>query len=156
MGRPVFIGIDPGTKCGWAALAHDGARLASGVWDLKSRRHEGGGMRYVRARRHIRELLDTFDVEAVGYEEVRRHAGTSAAHVYGGIVAVITAECEERSIPYSGEHWAQVKKHATGRGNSGKLLMEDAANRRWAPHVVADDNEADALWAADLLRESLR
>ena len=28
-------------------------------------------------------------------------------------------------------------------------MMKNAANEKWAPHVVADDNEADALWCAE-------
>ena len=150
----VYIGIDPGTKCGWAVLSEDGDRLASGVWDLASKCHEGGGMRYVRARRYLAELLDSFDVAAVAYEEVRRHRGTSAAHVYGGIVAVVSAECEARGIPYSGRPVGSVKRHATGKGNAGKPAMIGAALRRWG-HVVKDDNEADGLWIADHLRAEL-
>jgi Holliday junction resolvasome RuvABC endonuclease subunit len=147
-----FIGIDPGTKCGWALLDAEGARLASGVWNLASRRHEGGGMRYVRARRCLGELLDSYPDSILGYEEIRRHVGTSAAHVYGGIVAVISSECEVREVPYSGRPVGSVKKHATGKGNANKELMIGAANRRWGPHMVQDDNEADALWIADHIR----
>ena len=53
-----YIGIDPGTACGWAILGKDGQRKASGVWDLKPRRHEGAGMRFVRVRKYFMELLD--------------------------------------------------------------------------------------------------
>lgn len=146
-----FIGIDPGTACGWGVVDGDGNRLASGVWDLSSRRHEGGGMRYVRARRAFAELLKTFKPEAVGYEEVRRHRGVSAAHVYGGIVAVIVSECEEAGVPYAGQPVGTVKKLATGKGNANKAAMIAAAEERWDVQM-ADDNEADALWVAESVR----
>lgn len=149
-----FIGIDPATACGWALLSSDGSRIASGVWDLKSRRHEGGGMRYLRARRMLIELLDGREIEAVGYEEVRRHAGTSAAHVYGGLIAVITAVCEEREIPYQGQPVGTVKKLATGKGNASKTAMVRAAEDRWSM-TVSDDNEADALYVAEATRREV-
>lgn len=150
-----YIGIDPGTACGWAVLAVDGSRLASGVWNLASRRHEGGGMRYVRARTSLLALLDAYPYAALGYEEVARHAGTTAAHVYGGLVAVITSACEERGVPYSGQPVGSVKRHATGKGNANKEAMVGAALARWGGVNVEDDNEADALWVADLLRAGL-
>jgi len=150
-----YIGIDPGTKCGWAVLADDGTRIASGVWDMSSGRHEGGGMRYLRARRLMWELLNSRlgDV-VVAYEEVARHRGVAAAHVYGGIVAQVTAVCEERDVAYSGRPVGSVKKHATGKGNANKPAMIAAAVDRWG-FTLIDDNEADALWIADHLRAEM-
>lgn len=143
------LGIDPGTKCGWAVLDAAGDRIASGVLDLRSRRHEGGGMRFVRARRKLAEVIEAYPPSAVIYEEIRRHAGTTAAHVYGGIVAVLSALCEELSLPYQGIPVGTVKKYATGKGNASKDMMMQAARSKW-PEVPAkmDDNEADALWIA--------
>tara|TARA_Y100000310_G_C20587056_1_gene765991 strand:+ start:679 stop:1137 length:459 start_codon:yes stop_codon:yes gene_type:complete len=148
-----YIGIDPGTSCGWAVLDEDGKRLASGIWDLKSRRHEGGGMRYVRAQRYVDELLRSFVGAQLGYEEIRRHAGTSAAHVYGGIIAQLTAVCETSGVPYRGIPVATIKRCATGRGNSSKGDMERAAYRRWEHDC--DHDEADALWIAECMRHGL-
>lgn len=146
-----YIGIDPGTACGWAILSADGRRVASGTWDLASKRHEGGGMRFLRCRRALEELI--LEGDRVGYEEVARHRGTAAAHVYGGIVAQVTAHCETVGASYSGRPVGSVKKHATGKGNSGKPAMVSAAEGRWGS--VGDDNEADALWVADHLRAEL-
>lgn len=155
--RPT-IGIDPGTYCGWAVLDHEGRRLASGTWDLSPRRHEGGGMRYVRARRYLVELLDAYPGAQIGYEEVRRHAGTSAAHVYGGIVAMISAVCEERVVPYCPVPVGTAKKLATGKGVASKDAMVLASRARWgddAPRGLGEDDEADALWIAECLRLGL-
>jgi len=148
------IGIDPGTSCGWAVLDEHGARLDSGAWDLRSRSHEGGGMRYLRARRHLCDLLDCYPRATVGYELVRRHAGTSAAHVYGGLVATVQAVCEERGVPYTGLPVGSVKLHATGHGAASKGAMRAAATGRWGVTCDTDD-EADALWIADALRVQL-
>ena len=150
-----LIGIDPGTACGWAILDSSGGRIASGTWDLRPRRHEGGGMRYLRVRQYVEALLSTpVGVRALAYEEVRRHAGTDAAHVYGGIVAMIAAVCEERKVPYMAIPVGTVKRHATGKGNAPKEMMVSAASEHWACEPC-DDNEADALWIASALRAEL-
>ena len=82
----------------------------------------------------------------VYFEEVRGHKGTDAAQIYGGLVAIITEFCEANRIPYAGIPVGTVKKHATGKGNSGKDLMIQAARERWPGQEIEDDNQADALW----------
>lgn len=155
LGVGVVVGIDPGTACGWAVLEADGSRIASGTWDLKPRRHEGGGMRYVRARRLLDELLGAYPGAQLAYEEVRRHAGTDAAQIYGGIVAMVSALCEERKVPYVGVPVGTVKKCATGKGNAGKPEMIAAANTTWSLAIGDADDEADALWIAETWRRGL-
>ena len=82
-------------------------------------------------------------LHAVYYEEVRRHAATDAAHVYGGLMATLTAWCEFHSIAYEGVPVGTIKKHATGKGNASKGMM--IAAMRAKGHYPADDNDADAL-----------
>ncbi len=151
-----FLGIDPGTQCGWGILDQYGHRIASGVWDLRPKRHEGGGMRYLRLDSYISETLRAIDVHALAYEEVRRHMGVDAAHVYGGIIAKVAEVCERREpkMPYQAIPVGTVKKLATGKGNAKKEAMIAAANARWGISV-SDDNEADALWIAETLRVQL-
>lgn len=156
----VYIGIDPGTRCGWAMLDEHGARLVSGVWDLAPRRHEGGGMRYVRLASYLTAALDAYAGRAplrLAYEEVRKHMGTDAAHIYGGIIATIARECEERQLPYVAIPVGTIKKLATGNGRADKTVMCSAAAARWpAATALVTDDEADALWCAEALRQSLQ
>ena len=147
------IGIDPGTRCGWAVLTPGGTRIASGAWDLGARRHEGGGMKFVRLRSYLLALLDAHTDAVLGYEEVRRHLGTDAAHVYGGIVATVAAVCEERGVPYRGQPVATVKRAATGKGTAKKDAMVEAAVAAWGGSPSED--EADALWVAETLRREV-
>lgn len=140
-----YLSIDPGTHCGYAVVDESGNIIASGTWDLSPRRHEGGGMRFVRLNAYLRGAADVFTPSAMWYEEVRRHLGTDAAHIYGGIVAVISGLCEMRNIPYAGIPVATVKKLATGKGNADKAAMLAATRTRWAD-FAGDDNEADARW----------
>lgn len=149
-----YVGIDPGMNCGWAVLDESGLRVASGTWRLSGGRFDGAGMRFVRLDRHVRELLSDPAETVVGFEEVRRHMGTDAAHIYGGVVATVTRVCEELGVPYAGVPVGTAKRHGTGRGNAGKGEMVSAAEAKWGIKV-SDDNEADALWIADVVRLGL-
>ena len=152
------IAIDPGTSCGYAYTDTGTVCVEqSGVLDLKPRRHEGGGMRCVRMKSLLWALASTFpagDVGALFYEEVRGHRGTDAAHIYGGIIAVIAAFCEERSIPYRGIPVGTIKKRATGKGNASKAQMIESAQERWGDTIKSDD-QADALWLLQVGLEEL-
>jgi len=150
----VYLGIDPGTACGWAILDEEGERLASGTMNLQPKRREGAGMRYVRLRQFLRAILAGYDDVELGYESVRRHAGTTAAHVYGGIVATIQAVCEDEDprVPYQGIE-VKAAKLCACRGGASKAEMVEAARKRWG--IEPGEDEADALWVAEALRQSM-
>lgn len=137
------LALDLGTTTGWALRPRDG-EIAHGFVSFRPQRFEGGGMRFLRFKRWLSEI-DTLagDLQAVYFEEVRRHAGVDAAHIYGGLMATLTAWCEHRNIPYQGVPVGTIKKHATGKGNASKDDM--IAAMRGHGHPVSDDNEADAL-----------
>ncbi len=141
-----ILALDLGTTTGWA-LYHRG-KIISGSKCFKPRSHEGAGMRYLRFRR---EFLNTFrSVNEVYFEQVRRHEGTDAAHVFGGLMATLMGFCEEYTIPYKGIGVAAIKMHATGKGNANKAAMIKAMqDKGFKP---ADDNEADALSLLDYVR----
>ena len=144
-----ILAIDPGTKCGWCLRASDGS-MDSGVWNLKGGRFEGGGMRSVRLAAHLNELYGMVPFTAVFYEEVRRHMGVDAAHIYGGIIAKISEWGELNGVPYAGVPVGTIKKFATGKGNADKSQMIAAAVAKW-PTLAAKTgaDEADARWIAE-------
>lgn len=146
----VVLALDPGTRCGWAVRSACGA-VHHGTWDLRSRRHEGGGMRFVRLERCLTEFEPKPDL--IYYEEVRRHLGTDAAHVYGGIIATATQWAEHHRIPYAAVPVATIKRHATGKGNAGKDVVLAAARERFG--AVETDDEADALFLLDYAVDEL-
>ena len=82
-------------------------------------------------------------IGTVYFEEVRRHAGVDAAHVYGGLMATLTAWCEAHGVAYAGVPVGTIKKHATGKGNADKAAM--VAAMQALGHYPANDDEADAL-----------
>ena len=135
------LALDLGTKTGFC-IGSEKSHV-SGVWNCKPGRFDGGGMRFVKFRNKLNELRSAWPVKRVVFEEVRRHAGTDAAHVYGGLMATLTAWCEEHEIPYEGVPVGTIKKHWTGKGNANKAMMIAAAEDRG--YSVEDDNEADAI-----------
>ena len=150
---PAILALDLGTTTGWALFSPPGATL-SGTWGLKPGRFDGGGMRFVKFKTRLNELYQSSPFEQVYFEEVRRHRGTDAAHVYGGLMATLTAWCEERKIPYEGVPVGEIKKAWTGKGNADKDMMIAEARKR-GYEVVLDD-EADALAILDLKLKEMR
>jgi Holliday junction resolvasome RuvABC endonuclease subunit len=109
-------------------------------------------MRYLRFGKWLDQTLDvTGGIDAVYFEEVRRHAGTDAAHIYGGFLAALSSWCEQHGIAYQGVPVGTIKRFATGKGNAHKQAMIAAIRERG--FEPKDDNEADAiailLWALE-------
>lgn len=138
-----LLAFDLGTTTGWARNLDSGVPVF-GSLDLKPNRYAGGGMRFVNFDRALSDL-NLGQVDLVVFEEVRRHLGVDAAHVYGGLMAVLTSRCERAHIPYQGVPVGVIKRHATGKGNANKAAMIEAATD-WAggPEPITED-EADAL-----------
>ena len=153
-GANLFFDVMLVHPCSGDGLHHGGTEY------FKPQRFEGGGMRYLRFRRWLTEMKATVEgaqgLGVVYFEEVRRHMGVDAAHVYGDLLATLTAWCEHHQIPYQGVPVGTIKKFATGRGNAGTDEMIAAMRARG--HSPTDDNEADALallhWA--LAQEGVR
>ena len=136
----MILAFDLGTKLGWATDVN--GSVVSGTDIFAVDRFNGGGMRYLKFARWLDFIKDDATTE-VWFEEVRRHAGTTAAHVYGGFLAVITAWCEKNELPYQGVPVGTLKKFWCGKGNASKQQMIDECIKRGLNPV--DDNEADAI-----------
>ena len=147
---PSILALDLGTSMGWALRL--GTDSHSGTVSFRPSRYDGGGMRYLRFRHWLDQLaVECALPEAVYFEEVRRHAATDAAHIFGGLLATLTSWCEQRRIPYQGVPVGTIKRHVTGKGNADKQAVIAAVRDRG--FMPADDNEADAiailLWAIE-------
>ncbi len=78
------LALDLGTTTGWALRLGDRSIL-SGIQTFRPGRFEGGGMRYLRSTNWLVEIAKrAHGIRRIVFEDVRRHAGTDAAHVYGG------------------------------------------------------------------------
>jgi len=136
----IILALDLGTKCGWAA------ENCSGVWNLKPSTHESAGERYRKFKYYLgTQKIPTFIV----YEEIHAHAAVDAAHVWGGLEAILQTYCLEYKIEYKGVGVGTIKKHATGNGHAKKDDMILAATLEWPGINIIDDNHADALWLLD-------
>ena len=146
-----ILALDLGTHTGWA-LHHLDGTITSGTEHFKPQRFEGGGMRFLRFKRWLNELLAASRRHQRGVlrgsPAARRRRCRPRLRRFPGH---LTAWCEHHHIPYQGVPVGTIKKHATGKGNAGKDEMIAAAQARG--HAPADDNEADALallhWALE-------
>jgi Holliday junction resolvasome RuvABC endonuclease subunit len=141
------IGVDIGTSLGWSVV-EDGALLASGQVELKRNAWEGFGVRPMRARALVLELLGAHPGAVVAVELVRRHAATQAAQVYGAILGGVTCAVEEAGdARYLFVDVSEAKLAATGYGAEKKTGMVAAACQAFKLDKVGED-QADAIWVA--------
>lgn len=145
-----ILAIDIGTTTGWARASRDG-RVVSGSNNFAPRRMEAAGQRWLKFRAFLAEQrLQAGEIHAVYYEDVKQHAGTLAAHVYGGFLAMLEMWCAANNVPLRPVGVGVVKKHWTGKGNADKAAMcETARAKGFRPK---DNNEADALAILSLAR----
>lgn len=144
-----YIGFDFGQNFGYAILDNNGNRIKSDVTDLGKR----SGKSLAKFRTILEETI-SFGVDAIGYEKVRRHRGVAAAHAYGGYEAIMWLVCQDLGVPVKDiveVTVQQIKRCATGAGKAEKEEIEAQAFARWS-HLTEDDNEADALFCADVCR----
>jgi Holliday junction resolvasome RuvABC endonuclease subunit len=137
-----LLALDLGTTTGFAWSAANGVIL-SGTWDCRPKKYEGAGMRLRTLWENLVCLHNSVRIEKIVFEAVRRHLGTDAAHVYGGMMGTMQLFCEEQHIPYQGIPVGTIKKFWTGNGAAKKdMMIAEARKRGYEP---IDDNEADAL-----------
>jgi Holliday junction resolvasome RuvABC endonuclease subunit len=146
-----ILALDLGTTTGWAICTRDGT-VRSGSQSFAVKRMEAAGQRWLKFRAFLAEQrAQGGEIHAVYYEDVKQHAGTLAAHVYGGFLATIEAWCAANNVPLRPVGVGQVKKHWTGKGNADKSMM--IATARAKGFAPVDDNHADALAILSLARE---
>jgi len=137
-----ILALDIATKTGWRT------KTSSGVWDLKPNRGESEGMRVVRFKSKVKELILLEKINLVAYE---RPAGMhkSSIMVASEMVGVLKDLCIEMNVELSCYSASEIKKFATGKGNASKeLMIADAIKKGFNPK---DDNEADAIHLYNLV-----
>jgi crossover junction endodeoxyribonuclease RuvC len=133
--------LGEGKKGGAALKAHRALDLIPETFTADTQR--SACLFPLRGRCSQHHIDDAMRFAEVYFEEVRRHLGTDAAHVYGGLLGTLVAWCEEKRIPYAGVPVQTIKKSWTGKGNAKKALMIAEANARG--FSTEDENEADAI-----------
>lgn len=137
-----LLAIDPGTKCGWAFWRSGWCRPESGIRQFDLQRGESQGMRFIRFRQWLEELM-ALKPDIVLYEQAH-HRGGAATEIMIGMATRIQEIAEMRGIEYRPVHSATLKKWTTGNGKADKSSMCSRARAMWSVDPI-DDNEADAL-----------
>jgi Holliday junction resolvasome RuvABC endonuclease subunit len=141
----VICALDQATHCGFALNTG-----ISGVWDLSVKKDESDGMRLIRFRAKLREVIINENVKLVAFE---RPAGRNARGIITSaeLQGQIKTICKDLSVEYRAYSATEIKQFATGKGNCGKPAMIAAAREKLG-YKGDDDNEADALWILELAK----
>ena len=140
-----ILALDVATHCGWAI-----SREVYGVWDLTPRRDESIGMRLIRLRSKLKEIIQSENISLVVFERPGgRNQG--AVIVHSELQGQVKVVCEDMNVQYRGYSSKEIKVFATGKGNSGKPLMIQKAKERLG-YTGNSDDEADALWLLELAK----
>ncbi len=138
-----ILALDLATQCGHA-LRNSAGNVHSGSISFACRKNEPPGMRWARYRRF---LVDTFtatpDISLIVFEEVKRHAGTDAAHCFGAFRALTELYAANHNIELKPIGVGTWKKHFTGNGAAKKEQI--IAICKQLGYKPVDSNEADAL-----------
>lgn len=156
---PMVLGLDYGTKCGYAftylpSPDYDPNELDCylGVLDLSSGPYDSGAIRLVRLRQFLVEMSPAMifceDVKFTPGKMMGMRASAiiarvaTAAEFLGSLKAVTATFAETHNIPMVGVPIGVIKKHATGKGNAGKPEMVAALNKHFGLSIDPDDEEA--------------
>ncbi len=101
-------------------------------------------MRFVHMRANLVAIKKAWpDIGRVYYEEVRRHKGVDAAHIYAGFLSTLQTWCIDNGVEYVGLPVGELKKSWCGKGNDSKeLMIAEAEDRGYFPD---SEDAADAL-----------
>ena len=140
-----ILALDTATHCGYAIN-----RELYGVWDLTPKRDESAGMRLIRFRAKLIEIIESEHINLVVFE---RPGGQykGAIIVHSELQGQIKVVCEDHKVQYRAYSSQEIKKFATGKGNCGKPAMIEAAQKKLG-YTGENDNEADALWLLELAK----
>lgn len=142
-----ILALDVATHCGWCT------ETAHGVWDFSIKRDESSGMRLLRFKSKLKEVVELEKINLITFE---RTSGfhKAALIVQAELHGVLKIFCEELKIDYRAFSAKEIKQYATGKGNAGKPAMIKAAQEKLG-YLGNDDNTADALWIYHLTLHSL-
>lgn len=132
-----ILALDVATKTGWCTST------ASGTWDFSIKRDESSGMRIVRFKSKLKELIGLEKINLVIFERSQGFH-QNAVIVQSELHGCLKLFCEENGIEYRAYSPAEIKKYATGKGNANKEAMIRAAAEKYG-YIGKDDNEADAI-----------
>ena len=132
-----ILALDVATKTGWCHAEE------SGTWDFNPKRDESKGMRRVKFKAKVYDVINGEDIALVVFE---RTAGAhkNALIVQAELHGVLKELCERLNVDYKAYSAGEIKKFATGNGKATKQQMIQACIDNYNEDPC-DDNEADAI-----------
>jgi len=146
------LALDLATTTGWA---YNQPSINGGVWDLKPKRGSSEGMKQIKLRAMMQDFNKTIGgIDLIVYEKPAGRFINGVISV-AELVSVVKVFCEDEGIEYTSYRPTQIKKWATGKGNSNKAKMSEEAKSRWPNINIIDDNMADAMLMLAMAQEDL-
>jgi Holliday junction resolvasome RuvABC endonuclease subunit len=156
------LALDLATSTGWALRERNGV-VTSGVQRFELGRGESPGMRWLRFRRWVREVIVLGRLSPGGLIACERPLAGRRGFTAGIAIelrTILQEEAAAQQLEVTDVAPATLKKHATGRGNAKKPDMQAAAAKRWGTNAAGElqEDQADALcvlgWALDEIGEA--
>jgi len=154
----MILAIDPALKTGYCT------DISSGVFNCKLRSNESEGMKMVKFKAHIEELITNCDIKIVVYEKPggRNFAAIRKHSNYEGVLLRL---CEKYKLEYRDYSAGEIKRYAKSeyerliglpfkKGQMNKADMVEAAITIYERDFV-DDNHVDAYFLHQLAKKEL-
>jgi Holliday junction resolvasome RuvABC endonuclease subunit len=132
-----ILALDVATKTGFCT------KTAFGLWDFTVKRDESSGMRLIRFKSKLKEIIPIEEINLVVFERSQGFH-QNAVIVQSELHGCLKLFCEESGIEYRAFSPGEIKKFATGKGNAKKEDMIKSAQEKYG-YNGNDDNEADAI-----------
>ena len=147
----IILSLDLATSTGWASYAEGDITIGSASFAL--RRGDSPGMRFLRCRAWLREMLKLLgNIDLIVYEQPHQRGG-HPTQVAMGLATEVLSFSARANIETTTVHSMSLKKWATGKGNAKKPQMIEEAKSRG--YDVANDDEADAVLMLEYTLEGL-
>ena len=142
------LSLDLASVTGWA-ISND----VYGTWNLKTMADESMGMKLIRFRAKLKEVISAYDIEVVIYERAAGRHSKSIIH-QSKLIGILEEYVEELGIDYRAYSAKEIKAFACDNGNASKTDMVKAAKNLYNMEGD-DDNIADALHMLNLYKSQL-
>lgn len=147
-----ILSLDLAEKTGWS---YNQPSINGGVWNCKPKNGSSKGMRLIKLRAFMQDFLNTVgSIDLIVYEKPAGRFMNGVISV-AELVSVVKLFCEDNKIEYTSYRPKEIKKWATGKGNSNKTVMLSEAKRRWPQIDIIDHNMADSMLMLQMTKEDL-
>ena len=142
-----ILALDIATKTGWCTST------AYGTLDCKVKNGESQGMRVVRFKSKVRELIELEKIDMIAYERIGGRFKNDII-VVAKMVGVLEDLCIEYGVELTAYSAKEIKMFAIGKGVATKPQMIAAAEA--LGYQPEDDNAADAIHLYLLTKSDLK